>query len=66
MSALALLWKLRRYWPIIKLVLALLRENKPRLDELVARKETSPKEDARDFFREADDDEFWDRMSDYG
>ena len=31
---------LRKYWPIIKVVLALIRGNRPRLDELIARSDT--------------------------
>ena len=66
LTAFTLLLKLRKYWPLISLVLALLRDNSGRLDDLIARPETEAGEDARDFFREAEDDEFWDRMGDIG
>lgn len=42
---------LRKYWPIIKVVLALIRGNRRRLDGLIARSDTGPNRDARDFLR---------------
>jgi len=63
---LKLLWELRRYRPLIAAILAVLRDNTDLLDEKVARPDTNPAEDARDFLRQADDEQFWDEFADYG
>lgn len=49
---------LRKYWPIIKVILAVVRRNKPMLDRLIDRPDTGPKEDTRDFVRKVDWNEY--------
>lgn len=51
MSAFTVLRLLRKYWPIIRVVLALIWGNQRRLDGLIARSDTGPRQDARDFLR---------------
>ena len=56
LEALALI---RRYWPLIKMVLAVVKSNTGALDKLRERGGTKWPEDVRDFFREVDKKGKW-------
>ena len=57
---------IREFLPVIRAILGLIGNNRGDLDKLVARPDTRPDQDAREFLRKADERDLWDEMSDYG
>ena len=56
---------MRRYWPVIRLVLAVIRRDEKLLKRYLARKSTGMVDDARDFFREVEKKGKWDPLKRY-
>ena len=51
MSLTALLPLIIKYWPVIKVLIGLIRDNSGKLDDLIARPDTCADEDCKDFLK---------------